>query len=260
MNAPAGYRARALDKPYFGVCIGLVESNKDPKGQGRVTLKYPWYDNHTVSDWCRVVYLNAGPNHGFIAVPEEKTEVLVAFEHGDMRRPFVLGGLYNGVEAPPAARKKDAEQDEKVFRTHAGHVFALRDTTGKTEIELKTTTGHQVLLRDQRSGESKVLVTSKNGHQVVLDDQGGKVTVTTSTGQSVVLEAGKCTITATQVSVAASKIELGTVATQSVILGDAFIALFNAHVHTNAITSPVTGTPVPPIPGPAVLSQVVKTG
>ena len=33
-------------------------------------------------------------------LPEVNDEVLVSFDRGDLRRPFVLGGLYNGTDTP----------------------------------------------------------------------------------------------------------------------------------------------------------------
>ena len=42
----------------------------------------------------------ASSREGKILQPEVGDEVLVAFEHGDPRAPYVTGGLWNG-EAPP---------------------------------------------------------------------------------------------------------------------------------------------------------------
>ena len=56
------------------------------------------------SDWCRVVQPYAGNGYGAVFVPEKGDEVLVAFVHGDMRFPIVIGGLYNGKDKPPTAR------------------------------------------------------------------------------------------------------------------------------------------------------------
>jgi uncharacterized protein involved in type VI secretion and phage assembly len=232
----AEFQAGALDKRYTGVVVALVTANEDPQGRGRVKVKFPWYDDRTESEWCRVAYACAGPKQGLFAVPEKKSEVLVAFEHGDMRRPYVLGGLYNGKDSPPTSRKADGERDEKMFRTRGGHTLLFRDTNSDRRIE----------------------ITTDGGHQVLLDDAGGTVTVTTSGGQKVVLDkTGTATVTATTVKLDASQVKLGSSAAQSIILGEAFMALFNAHVHTPGV--PVTSPPVTPMT-PAMFSQVTKTG
>lgn len=255
------YRAGELDRRYFGVMVALVTDNEDPSGEGRVKLTFPWYDDQSETDWVRVAYPYAGPGYGVQWVPEKKSEVLVAFEMGDMRVPYVLGGLFNGSDKPPTERKADEDRDEKVLRTRGGHQLLLRDTKNKTLVELKTSGGHQLLLQDRQSdgGGPKVTLATTGGHQVELDDDAGTVTVKTSGGQSVKLEAGKITVTATQVTLAATKVELGQGAAQSVILGDSFQALFNAHVHTSAPTGGPTSPPVTPML-PAMLSQVTKTG
>jgi uncharacterized protein involved in type VI secretion and phage assembly len=255
------FQAGALDKRYFGVVVGVVTRNADPDHEGCVSVKFPWYDDQTQTEWCRVVYPYAGPGHGFLAVPEKDSEVLVAFEHGDMRRPYVLGGLFNGVDAPPTYRDEDDIRDEKLLRTRGGHRLLFRDTKNDTLVELTTAGGHELTLRDQgKSGGALVTARTNGGHSLEMDDAGKKVTLTTSAGQKVVLEeSGAITIKADKVKVEASQIELGSVASQKVVLGDAFMALFNAHVHTSSVPTTPTSPPVTPML-PMLLSQVTKTG
>jgi uncharacterized protein involved in type VI secretion and phage assembly len=75
-----------------------------------------------------------------VFVPEKGDEVLVAFIHGDMRFPIVLGGLYNGVDKPPTARTDG--RDQKIIRTKAGHEVLLDD--GAKEIRITTAEGGNV--------------------------------------------------------------------------------------------------------------------
>ena len=82
--------------------VGQVSDAKDPQNSGRVRVKLPMLSDDYVSDWARTVYPGAGKDRGLVVVPEVGDEVLVAFEHGDMRRPYVLGGLFNGVDTPPS--------------------------------------------------------------------------------------------------------------------------------------------------------------
>jgi uncharacterized protein involved in type VI secretion and phage assembly len=254
------FQAGALDKRYYGVVVGIVTAIVDPAGRGRVKLKFPWYDDQIETEWCRVVYLNAGPNHGCFAVPELDTEVLVAFEHGDMRRPYVLGGLFNGVDAPPTSRKADDVRDEKLLQTRGGHRLLFRDTKNDTQIELTTSGGHRLTLRDQgKSGGAMLTARTSGGHSLEMDDAGTKVTVNTASGQKIVLEgSGTITITAATVKLEAGQVELGPQAMQKVILGDSFMTFFNTHIHTSNLPSLPTSPPVVPML-PALLSQVTKT-
>ena len=79
-----------------GVAIGLVTQNKDDEGQCRVQVSYPWHEKPLESYWARLAMPMAGNERGLVLIPEVGDEVLVAFERGDLRFPYVLGGLWNG--------------------------------------------------------------------------------------------------------------------------------------------------------------------
>jgi uncharacterized protein involved in type VI secretion and phage assembly len=130
-------RARSTDRRYFGVVEAIVVENEGDD-EGRIKVNFPWFDGgSTVTEWCRVSQLYAGGGYGSVFVPEKGDEVLVAFVHGDMRFPIVLGGLYNGVDKPPAARTDG--RDQKIIRTKAGHEVLLDD--GAKEIRITTAEG-----------------------------------------------------------------------------------------------------------------------
>jgi uncharacterized protein involved in type VI secretion and phage assembly len=229
-------RSRTTDRRYYGVVEAIVEDVEDPAREGRVTVRFPWFDgSNSVSDWCRVAQVYAGNGHGSMLVPDKGDEVLVAFVHGDMRFPIVLGGLYNGQDKPPTYRASD--RDQKLIRTRHGHELLLDDTPGAEAIK----------------------VTTSGGHAVELDDVGGKVVVETSTGVSVTLEdANVVTVKGATVKVEAQTIELGSPAAENLILGQRFMLLFNAHMHTLVPpTSIPTTPPVTPMTN-AVFSNVVK--
>jgi len=46
--------------------------------------------------WARVAVLMAGGNRGHGFIPDVNDEVLVSFESGNPRRPYVIGALWNG--------------------------------------------------------------------------------------------------------------------------------------------------------------------
>ncbi|MDP2712864.1 MAG: VgrG-related protein [Solirubrobacteraceae bacterium] len=88
--------------------IGVVSDNKDPDKLGRVKVKYPTLGDSVESDWARVVRGASGKERGGVAIPEVNDEVVLAFEHGDVRRPFVLGALFNGKDTPGADLVKES--------------------------------------------------------------------------------------------------------------------------------------------------------
>jgi uncharacterized protein involved in type VI secretion and phage assembly len=220
------YRAHSLDRRFYGVFSALIEDNDDPEREGRVKLRFPWLDDATRSGWCRVVQPYAGNGYGATFVPELNTEVLVAFVHGDMDEPVVIGGLYNGKDKPPAYHD-GTDKDIKMIRTQAGHVVRLDDSAQARAVELATADGHKLVLDDQHR---KISATSKGGHSAVLDDQGRKVTITSKGGHTLVLDdsgnkleltaaggvgkltieaSGKITLQGTIVTVSAQQVSLG---------------------------------------------------
>ena len=97
-----------------GVVIGQVTNNNDPEGLSRVKVEFPWLDEQVESDWARVVAPGAGPERGMHWLPEVDDEVLIAFEHGDIHRPCVLGGLWSKPDAPPVNNADVAGDNGKV--------------------------------------------------------------------------------------------------------------------------------------------------
>jgi uncharacterized protein involved in type VI secretion and phage assembly len=245
------------DRRYFGVAVALVEEVVgDPAKEGRIKIKFPWYDNKTITEWCRVRHIYGGDGYGAFFVPEKKTEVLVAFLHGHMKDPIILGSLYNGKDKPPSERTDD--RDEKVIRTKAGHEILLDDSNNKLKIRIKSKSEHFIELSDQ---DKKVTIESAGHSSVVIDDSANTVTVKATGGATATLDgkSNQVTLEATTVQLDATTVKLGTGASQSVLLGDVFMKLFASHTHPMTTTG-MTGIPTPPIPDAAVLSMITKTG
>ncbi len=89
---------------WYGVFPALVTDVKDPDGQGRVKISLPWSpdtDGSRYEAWARLATMMGGNNRGSWFVPDVNDEVLVAFEAGNPRRPYIVGCLWNGKDAPP---------------------------------------------------------------------------------------------------------------------------------------------------------------
>jgi phage baseplate assembly protein V len=151
-------RSAATDKCYYGVYSAIVTAVGDPKHPGEVRLRFDWFDP-SMQTWCRVCNLYAGNKYGSFFHPEKDDEVLVAFMQGDMRVPIVLGGLYNGKDKPPTVR--DANKDEKVLRTKAGHQITLDDTKGKEKIVIVDKSGNNSIEIDAVANTIKITATGK---------------------------------------------------------------------------------------------------
>jgi uncharacterized protein involved in type VI secretion and phage assembly len=83
-----------------GLVIGIVTNGQDPEKYGRVRVKYPALGDDIEGNWARIALPGAGKEAGMAFVPMVGDEVVVGFEHGDTRRPVVLGFLHNNVDPP----------------------------------------------------------------------------------------------------------------------------------------------------------------
>jgi uncharacterized protein involved in type VI secretion and phage assembly len=152
-----------------GPVVGLVTNNNDPEGQGRVKVKFPWLSDQVESDWARLVGIGAGSDRGFYCLPEVNDEVLVAFEHGDVSRPYVIGSLWNGQGKPPLPTSQALENGkvrQRAFRTRSGHTLTFTDGTDEGLV-LETAGGHRLTLADE---DNKVVLETAGGHVLTLDD------------------------------------------------------------------------------------------
>jgi uncharacterized protein involved in type VI secretion and phage assembly len=171
-----------------GVVIGQVSDNRDPEQLGRVRVLFPWLDDKFVSDWARTVQPGAGPERGALVVPEVGDEVLVAFEHGSFQRPYVVGGLYNGVDKPksfdvPLIDQNSGEVNHRSFVSRTGHTLAFVEAAaGANAIRIRSGDGKLTLDLDQQQttitvkSDGTVTVTAKNG--VTVDSGTGTLNLT----------------------------------------------------------------------------------
>jgi len=136
----------------YGVVSGLVTDNHDPEGRARVKLKFPWLAKDTESDWAKVVSFMAGKNRGAVFLPEVGDEVLVAFEHGDIHHPYVLGGLWNSEDSAPETNTSGKNNIRKI-KSRSGHEIILDDSQGAEKIEIHDKTGKNIVIIDSVKGE-----------------------------------------------------------------------------------------------------------
>ena len=147
LATPAGQRVT-------GVAVGIVTSNADPLHLGRVRLRLPALSADVESGWALVLTPMAGPDRGLRLPPEEGDTVLVAFENGDIDRPFVLGAFWTGSQKPPQA--DDSDHDLRLLRSRSGHVIRLDDTEGAGKIEIVDSSGKNTITIDTANNEITV--------------------------------------------------------------------------------------------------------
>jgi uncharacterized protein involved in type VI secretion and phage assembly len=141
------------------ISVAIVTDNEDPENMGRVKLKYPWLSDDHSSFWARVVSLGGGKDRGIMYTPEVGDEVLVGFEQGDINQPYVIGGLWNGKDAPPLPSSqavKSGATDQRIIKSRTGHVIILNDSSDKPGIKILDKTGKNLVEIDSTSNALKI--------------------------------------------------------------------------------------------------------
>lgn len=178
-GSSAAVSPASVTAPIPSVVSAVVSNVKDPEDLGRVKVTIPRLDDTFESGWLRVAQPGAGAARGGLVLPEVGDEVLVAFEQGDVRRGYVIAGLYNGVDKPNPALvggtvASDGTVAKRSFTSRQGHTLVFSDADGDGYVEAATRDGeHAVrLARDAEGG--MVLVTSKN---LIKIDADGDITI-----------------------------------------------------------------------------------
>ncbi|MCY1022086.1 phage baseplate assembly protein V [Pyxidicoccus sp. MSG2] len=205
---------------FYGLYPARVTDIKDPDSQGRVKVALPWAADAAggghYEAWARLATLMGGNNRGSWFVPDVEDEVLVGFEAGDPRRPYVVGALWNGKDAPPESMDGAGKNAKKVLRSRNGVVITLDDTDGQETLSLETPGGQKVTLKD---GPGSIEVADSNGNSVKLESSGitvtasAKVTINASTAE---ISAGMLTVNA-GMSKFSGVVQADTVITNSVV-------------------------------------------
>lgn len=132
-----------------GVVVGIVTNNSDPENLGRVKVKFPWLAEDAESTWARIAAPMAGQDRGFYFLPEVNDEVLLAFEHGHVQRPYVLGVLWNGQDTPPKPSSEVVSGGrvvQRIIKSRAGHTIILDDTDGGGGITIVDRSGNKMAI------------------------------------------------------------------------------------------------------------------
>ena len=104
-----------------GVVVGTVTA---VNANGQVKVNMPWLDQAHETDWIRIATMMSGGNAGSFFMPNVQDEVLVAFDHGDTRYPYVVGFMWNGQDLPPGTDVRDRKLVSK-----NGHQIRFLDST-----------------------------------------------------------------------------------------------------------------------------------
>jgi uncharacterized protein involved in type VI secretion and phage assembly len=210
---PSGWGGR-----WYGCHVAVVTDLTDPDGQGRVKITLPWSPDgggDRYDAWARVATLFAGNNRGSWFMPDVDDEVLVIFEGGDVRWPCVIGGLWNGRDAPPTG--PDTRNVKKIIRSRNGVQITIEDQDGQEKLKLETPGGCSVTLKD---GPGTIEVQDSNGNSVKLEPAG----ITVNASARVVINASQVEVSAGMVTVSAGMSKFSGVVQADTVITNTIIA------------------------------------
>ena len=152
---------------------------------GRIKVRFPWRASAGPpgldgdAGFVRVAQIATGSGSSAMWLPDVGDEVLVAFEHGDPRRPVVVGSMYNAKDMPPVALP--ANKHLSILRQQG--VNGIR-----TELVYDGTPGAERLF--VQSGQTALTLASGGGTQTPTALLTSAGDVTQKAGRVVSLDAG----------------------------------------------------------------------
>jgi uncharacterized protein involved in type VI secretion and phage assembly len=187
LQIPNENRSKKID----GVAVGIVTNVNDPEKLGRVKVKFVLRETEQESDWIRVASFAAGPQRGAYFLPEVNDEVLLAFHHGNVEEPIIIGSLWNPNDKPPEDNPyNNGKVNIRKIKSRGGHEIIFNDEQNKEKLEIHTPKGKKILLDDEKN---KIELTDDNAkNTLTIDTQANSITL--QANSKVTIKAQSCNI------------------------------------------------------------------
>jgi phage protein D len=174
------------ERRIYGLVPAIVTNVDDPQKLCRVKIRLPWYDDSYESSWARVIQPGAGPESGVVFLPDVDDEVVVGFAHGDIRFPYVLGGVWSSTDKPKVGERlvDNGHVRRRGLVSRSGHMMVFFDDDGSQS-------GVALMSADNKL---RVSLNQTDAHLIVHSD--GKITIRSTgdmkldAGGNLTLEAG----------------------------------------------------------------------
>jgi type VI secretion system secreted protein VgrG len=122
----------AYAEPICETQSAIVTDNYDPKGLGRVRVRFHWMKPSEKTPWIRMMMPHAGGGKGHFFIPEIEEEVIVAFEDNNALKPYVQGSMYNAGQNNSYSNDGN---DVKIIQTRSGTKIRMNDAEGSVFVE-----------------------------------------------------------------------------------------------------------------------------
>jgi uncharacterized protein involved in type VI secretion and phage assembly len=172
-------------KRFYGVVTGRVINLVDLMQLGRVQVQLPFIDDLDLSPWARIAVPMSGVLSGVAFLPQVGDEVLVAFEHGDVNVPYVIGSLWNGFAPPPPN-------------------LPVPDSPVRTGYMIRTLTGNQILMLE--APPTVQILAPVAGQSITMTNAG--TTMLSASGVEIAVAGATIVVTPAGIQIAGATISL----------------------------------------------------
>ncbi len=170
------------DNRIFGVVVGQVTQNYHQDMPGRVCVTVTTRDTAANElKWGRLAMPFGGSGWGHYFVPEVGDQVLLAFEQGNIEKPYVIGCI---PKSSDQILRKSADKNNQYKQIVTRH-------------------GSTICFEDSAEGEGEKdkieIYTAKKGHRIELDNEANAITLSDKDGKNQIkleTEQGQMTIQA----------------------------------------------------------------
>lgn len=124
----------SYEEPRSETQSAFVTDNHDPKGLGRIRVKFHWMKGNEKTPWLRVTSPHGGKGKGMFFIPETGEEVIVGFEGDSPVKPYIIGTVYHG---KATTEYSNNDNDVKAIQTRSGNKILMNDKEGSVFVEDK---------------------------------------------------------------------------------------------------------------------------
>lgn len=173
-----------------GVIEGIVAENYDKDAPGTVRVRIPVQDEEeNILRRAKVGAPYGGKTWGFQFTPEKDDRVLLAFERGNIEKPYVIASIPRETDTLSKETADEDNQTKRIVSRNGNSVtfFDSRDGSEKDRIRLATSGGSLEIAMDNEKQE--ITVRDKEGNCTVTLNMKDKA-VHVEASEQITLKAG----------------------------------------------------------------------
>ena len=182
------------DTRIYGVVVGIVAKNYSEDMKGRLCVTIPTRDKgKNELKWARLAMPSGGKSWGTYFMPEIGDQVLLAFEGGNIERPYVIGCIAMD-NYTFLTRNADEHNQSKCITTKHGSNITFWDDTddkdgAKDKITIQSADKRHTILLDNEN-EKILIQDKKKKNYIELNTKEGNGSLEIKVDSSVTIKVG----------------------------------------------------------------------